>query len=69
MKQEILQSARVAELRASADELAVLCKPPAAVALPRAPSWTASRRLFPLMLALLARERRRSGKLVDLLKE
>jgi hypothetical protein len=60
--QVILQSARIAELRASASSVAALCKPPPAVELPRAPRGDdhGRRRL----LLLLAHERRRSARLV-----
>ena len=59
MKQAILRSARIAELHARADEVAALCRPAATVELPR--SGNDRRRL----LMLLARERRRSKRLVD----
>jgi hypothetical protein len=56
---EILQSARVADIKRAAAETAVLCKTPAAVTLERS---RARRRL----LMLLAHERRRNAKLVGL---
>jgi hypothetical protein len=61
-RQAILQSARVADLRTAANEVAALCRPSAPVELPR--KQGDRRRL----LMLLACERRRSAKLVDLIK-
>jgi hypothetical protein len=58
--QTILQSARIAELRAAANALAMACKRPAPVILSRLSSSARDRRL----LLLLARERRRSARLV-----
>lgn len=59
--QAILQSARIAELRFAAAEVAALCRPAVAVELPR--NHSDRRRL----LMLLAHERRRNAKLVNLL--
>jgi len=59
--QTILQAARVAELRALASSTATLCRPPAAVELPRTRDGNSGRRL---LLLLLARERRRNARLV-----
>lgn len=61
--QAILQTARVAEMRMAADEVAALCKPRPAVVLPRRPHAVRRR-----LLALLVSERRRSAKLVDLIR-
>jgi hypothetical protein len=61
-KTAILQSARIAELRTAATELATLCQRPVPVVLAHSPP--ASRRC---LLALLVRERRRNAKLVELL--
>jgi hypothetical protein len=58
--QAILQSARIAELRVAANALAAACKRPTPVILPRMSSSARDRRL----LLLLARERRRSARLV-----
>jgi hypothetical protein len=57
---QILIRARVAELRDSASSVAKLCRPPAVVELRR--SSDGGRRV---LLQLLARERRRSAKLVS----
>jgi len=60
--QTILRAARVAELKATASSVAALCRPPAAVELPRAHrDGNSGRRL---LLLLLARERRRNARLV-----
>jgi len=60
--QTILRAARVAELKATASSVAALCRPPAAVELPRSTrDGNSGRRL---LLLLLARERRRSARLV-----
>jgi hypothetical protein len=55
----LLASARVAELRAQADHLASVARPPVRVELPRDPRQ-ANRRL----LLLVARERQRSARLL-----
>jgi hypothetical protein len=60
----ILQSARVAELRTAATEVAALCRRPVPVDLPK--SSSAGRRR---LLLLIARERRRNAKLVELLRD
>ena len=60
--QAVLQSARVAELRTSAAQVAALCRRPVPVDLPK--SSVASRRR---LLLLLASERRRNAKLVELI--
>jgi hypothetical protein len=57
--QTILQSARIAELKAQADELAALVRPPPVVEIARSPRGTDYRRL----LLLLALERRRNARL------
>jgi|KBSMisStaDraftv2_1062788.scaffolds.fasta_scaffold02656_13 hypothetical protein len=59
--QTILRAARIAELKASASSVAALCRPPAAVELPRSRDGNSGRRL---LLLLLARERRRNARLV-----
>jgi hypothetical protein len=61
--QTILRAARVAELKATASSVAALCRPPAAVELPRHTrrDGNSGRRL---LLLLLARERRRNARLV-----
>lgn len=60
--QAILQSARVAELRAHADELAALARPAPVIEFPRRhPRRDADHRR---LLLLLARERRRSTRLI-----
>lgn len=60
--QTILRAARVAELKATASSVAALCRPPAAVELPRSTrDGNSGRRL---LLLLLARERRRNARLV-----
>jgi hypothetical protein len=61
--QAILQSARVAELRTAATTIAALCKA-APVALQGLSSSARDRRL----LLLLARERQRANKLLELLR-
>jgi len=53
---EILRSARVAELKLAADEVARLCRQPASVPVSR-------RSRHRLLVALLARERRRAAAL------
>ena len=58
LTQSLMQSARVAELARDADELARLAKPAPRVELPRDDS---GRRL---LIALLARERRRNARLM-----
>lgn len=55
----LLASARVAEMRMHADELAMAARPPVRVELPRDPRQ-ANRRL----LLLIARERQRSARLL-----
>jgi len=59
--QTILRAARIAELKASASSVAALCRPPAAVELPRSRDGNSGRRL---LFLLLARERRRNARLV-----
>jgi hypothetical protein len=59
--QTILRAARIAELKAAASSTAALCKPPAAVELPRSRDGNSGRRL---LILLLARERRRNARLV-----
>jgi hypothetical protein len=59
---EVLQSARVAELRMAAEEISALCRRPVAVSLPRLPSSDRRR-----LLLLLAHERRRNARLVELI--
>jgi hypothetical protein len=54
----LLASARVAELRAQAEDLAAAARPPARITAPRSPG---NRRL----LLLIARERRRSARLLS----
>jgi hypothetical protein len=62
-QQQILRSARVAELRATTASVAALCRPPAAVELPvTSRRGDGGRRL---LIQLLARERRRNAKLVE----
>jgi len=63
LKQSLLASARVAELKHGAAELSAAARPPARLALERDPA----RARHALML-LLARERRRNAKLVELLQ-
>jgi hypothetical protein len=67
-KLAILQSARIAELKAVASSTARLCMAPAAVELSRRTrrDGNSGRRL---LLLLLARERRRNAGLVKLLEE
>ena len=55
----LLASAHVAELRAQADELVAVARPPVRVELPRDPRQ-ANRRL----LLLVARERKRNARLL-----
>jgi hypothetical protein len=59
-QQQILRSARIAELRVTTANVAALCKQPAAVELP-ADNRDGRR----VLLQLLARERRRNAKLVE----
>ena len=63
--QTILRAARVAELKAAASSVAALCRAPATVELPRTRDGNSGRRL---LLLLLARERRRNARLVELLR-
>jgi hypothetical protein len=63
MKRAILQSARIAELKEQAAEVARLARKPPAVELPR------DARSHYRLLLLLARERRRNMRLVELLNE
>ncbi len=63
-QQNILAHARVAELHSSADELAAAVRPPPRIALTREP--VRDRRL---LLELLAVERRRNAKLIELMRE
>jgi len=58
--QAILQNARIAELRAAANALAVACKRPTPVILPRMSSSARDRRL----LLLLAHERKQRARLI-----
>jgi len=62
-QQMILASARVAEMKAAAVELSAAGRPPARVALTR--DLVRDRRR---LLVLLAHERRRNAKLVELLQ-
>ena len=56
----ILQSARVAEIKQAADELAALCRPRPAIAV--------RKKKLRLLLQLLAAERARNAKLIELMK-
>jgi hypothetical protein len=62
LKQSLLASARVAELKHAAAELSSATRPPARVVLTREAERDRRR-----LLMLLARERRRNAKLVELL--
>ena len=61
-QQAVLRGARVAELRNAAAEVTTLCRPVPVIELPRGRD---RRRL----LMLLAYERRRSARLIELLKD
>jgi hypothetical protein len=63
-KQNILASARVAELKLAADKLAAAARPPAVVAITHDPARDRRR-----LLLLLAHERARNAKLLELLQE
>ena len=64
LEQKILESARVADMKAAADELAKAAKPPPRIALTRDPAR--DRRI---LLALLAYERARNARLVEFMQE